>query len=74
MSNRIDANQIKAELDRAILTQSKKVARALKMLKANRRHQEERLHQFQNYGMILRLKVTTQAGESETEDDQKKVT
>jgi hypothetical protein len=43
MSNRIDANQIQAELDRAILSQSKKVARALKMLKANRRYQQDRL-------------------------------
>ena len=43
MSNRIDANQIKAELDRAILTQSKKVTRALKMLTANRRYQQDKL-------------------------------
>jgi hypothetical protein len=43
MSNRIDANQIKTELDRAILSQSKKVARALKTLTANRRHQQEHL-------------------------------
>jgi hypothetical protein len=43
MSNRIDANQIQAELDRAILSQSKKVARALKTLKANRRYQQDRL-------------------------------
>jgi hypothetical protein len=43
MSNRIDANQIKAELDRAILSQSKKVARALKMLTANRRSQQDHL-------------------------------
>ena len=43
MSNRIDANQIKAELDRAILSQSKKVARALETLKANRRYQQDYL-------------------------------
>ena len=43
MSNRIDANQIQAELDRAILSQSKKVARALETLKANRRSQQDRL-------------------------------
>jgi hypothetical protein len=43
MSNRSDANQIQAELDRAILSQSKKVARALKTLKANRRYQQEHL-------------------------------
>ena len=51
MSNSIDANQIKAELDsaiadtnnRAILSQSKKVARALETLKANRRHQQDKL-------------------------------
>jgi hypothetical protein len=43
MSNRIDANQIQAELDRAILSQSKKVARALKTLTANRRHQQDKL-------------------------------
>lgn len=43
MSNRIDANQIKAELDRAILSQSKKVTRALETLKANRRYQQDYL-------------------------------
>ena len=43
MSNRIDTNQIKAELDPAILNQSKKVARALETLTANRRHQQDRL-------------------------------
>jgi hypothetical protein len=43
MSNRIDANQIQAELDRAILSQSKKVARALETLKVNRRHQQDTL-------------------------------
>ncbi len=43
MSNRIDPNQIKAELDRAILSQSKKVARALETLKVNRRYQQDYL-------------------------------
>ena len=43
MSNRIDANQIQAELERAILSQSKKVARALETLKANRRSQQDHL-------------------------------
>ena len=43
MSNRSDANQIKAELDRAILSQSKKIARTLKMLTANRGHQQDKL-------------------------------
>lgn len=43
MSNRIDANQIQAELDRAILSQSKKVDSALEMLMANRRHQQDKL-------------------------------
>ena len=43
MSNRIDANQIQAELDRAILSQSKKVACALETLKANRRYQQDKL-------------------------------
>ena len=43
MSNRIDANQIQAELDRAILSQSKKVDSALETLKADRRYQQERL-------------------------------
>ena len=41
MSNRIDTNQIQAELDRAILSQSKEVARALETLKANRRYQQD---------------------------------
>ena len=43
MSNRIDANQIQAELDWAILSQSKKVNVALETLKANRRYQQEHL-------------------------------
>ena len=43
MLNRIDASQIQAELDRASLSQSKKVARALETLKANRRYQQDKL-------------------------------
>ena len=43
MSNRIDSNQIKAELDWAILSQSKKVDSALETLKANRRSQQDHL-------------------------------
>lgn len=40
---KITANQIKAELDRAILSQSKKVDSALETLKANRRYQQDKL-------------------------------
>lgn len=43
MSNRIDDNQIQAELDWAILSQSKKVNVALETLKANRRSQQDYL-------------------------------
>ncbi len=43
MSNRIDDNQIQAELDWAILSQSKKVDSALETLKANRRSQQDYL-------------------------------